>query len=79
MSNLKFEITFVHQVTGDLRAVVIDLAEFTARELEVAWFGPGKYEGPAAWAFAYQHATRLMASEADYIGLPASVRAHRVQ
>jgi hypothetical protein len=77
MSNLKFEITFVHHVTGDRIAVVVDLAEFTGHELKEAWFGPGKYVGPLAKAYAYQHATRRMSQ--DYFGLPASVTAHRLQ
>ena len=77
MSDLRFSIEFRNQVTGAQHIVVVDLGEFTVRELEQAWGGPGKLYGPVAKAFAYQHAAKR--TPPDYIGLPASVKAHRLQ
>ena len=77
MSNLKFTVEFINRVSGAQHTVVVDLGEFTVRELEDAWHGPGKFTGPVAWAVAFQHASKRMG--AHYMGRPETVRAHRVQ
>ena len=76
MSKLKFTIEFVNQVTGERRGVVVDLADLSARELNEAWRGPGRFTGPVAQAFAFRHAAKQMSS--DFTGLPESVRSHLV-
>ena len=77
MSDLRFSIEFRNRSSGARHTVVVDLGEFTVRELEQAWCGPGGLFGPVAWAHAYRHAARR--TSPDYIGLPASVKAHRLQ
>jgi hypothetical protein len=77
MSDLRFSIEFRNRFSGAQHTVLVDLGEFTVQELEQTSTGPGKYTGPVAGAFAYQHAARRMG--AQYVGLPETVRAHKAR
>jgi hypothetical protein len=77
MSGLKYTVDFVSRKTGKRHTAIVDLGDFSARELDEAWRGPNRFEGPVAAMYAYAHAARC--APPDYLGLPQSVRCHRVQ
>ena len=59
------------------RPAVVDLCELTGAEIRDAMRGPGGLYGPVAWAHAFKHAAPKM--PAEFVGLPETVQAFRVQ
>ena len=76
-SNLRYTVDFKHRVTGQCRTTIVDLCDLTGDEIRDALRGPGGVFGPRAWAHAYRHAVAKMSVE--FVGLPETVQAFRVQ
>ena len=56
---------------------MVDLCDLTGDEIRDAMRGPGGLFGPVAWAHAFKHAVAKM--PAEFVGLPETVQAFRVQ
>lgn len=76
-SNLRYTVDFKHRFTGEHRTAVVDLCDLTGDEIRDALHGPAGVFGPRGWAHAYRHAVAKMSAE--FVGMPETVRAFRVQ
>ena len=76
-SNLRFTVEFENRFTLQRRTAVVDLCELTSPEIRDAMRGPCGLYGPVAWAHAFKHAVAKM--PAEFVGLPETVQAFRVQ
>jgi hypothetical protein len=77
-SNLRYTVDFRNRFNGQHRAtVVVDLCELNGDEIRDALRGPGGVFGPRAWAHAFNHAVAKM--PAEFMGMPETVQAFRVQ
>ena len=77
-SNLRFTVEFRNRFNGQhRRTAVVDLCELTGDEIRNAMRGPGGLYGPLAAAYAFRHATNKM--PAEFLGMPETVQAFRVQ
>ena len=76
-SNLRFTVEFENRFTLATPNGGGRLVRATSPEIRDAMRGPCGLYGPVAWAHAFKHAVAKM--PAEFVGLPETVQAFRVQ